>query len=280
MKKTKKKLFRSKPPKKQIPIKLHLQNHYTFPDAVRLPLLDLLRFFAIFCVLTAHFGTLHWLHWIGLDKLQFGSIGVCAFFVLSGFLITGILLRYRDRIDLGEISPFDAIKAFYIRRAFRIFPAYYLILLICLIGGVTAASNYYLWFVTYTTNIGRVVTENRMFPLGHFWTLAVEEQFYLIWPLFTILAPRRLVLPLILTVIFVGLATRLILMEQLPEKILWLTITPACFDSLGLGALLAYIRMYTNSASQKAFTVGICAIGFLVGAPTLKYFFFNLGGGH
>lgn len=123
-----------------------------------------------------------------------GERGVDLFFVLSGLLITGILLRTRSR-------PFY-FRNFMARRALRIFPLYGLALLICLylipwLGGPASfrsarSEQLYLW--TYTSNMRMSWLNDWCFgPLDHFWSLAVEEHFYLVWPVVVFwLAPKRL----------------------------------------------------------------------------------------
>ncbi len=121
------------------------------------------------------------------DTLDMGNLGVRVFFVLSGFLITGLLLQEEERsgtIRLGR---------FYLRRTFRIFPAYYVFVATVLIaarlhvvridpGDATAA-------LTYTMNFH--VGHHRTWQLGHGWSLAMEEQFYLVWPALLLLTGRR-----------------------------------------------------------------------------------------
>jgi len=107
-----------------------------------------------------------------------GEMGVTVFFVLSGFLITTLLIK--EARKTGQLS----IKGFYIRRAFRIWPAFYLMLAVVVLLGVAKA---------IPLTIGEVASSGlfvwNYYPhgatwfLGHTWSLAVEEQFYLIWPL-------------------------------------------------------------------------------------------------
>lgn len=106
-----------------------------------------------------------------------GPFGVQIFFVLSGFLITGILRQHG-----GKVSAAHLFKAFYARRALRIFPIYFLT-----IGVLTALSippfpELFWWNALYAGNIYIFVHQDWMGLASHFWTLAMEEQFYLIWP--------------------------------------------------------------------------------------------------
>ncbi|MHC4261835.1 MAG: acyltransferase family protein [Planctomycetota bacterium] len=145
--------------------------------------LDGLRCVAILSVIWHHTGQPFEGTWAAR-----GFLGVDLFFVLSGFLIVTLLLRERDRS--GAIS----LKKFYLRRTLRIFPAYYMVLaltgaLFFLLG--SKSLEVYLsdlpYLATYTSNWIHVEVPN----LGVMWSLATEEQFYLLWPLIEVLVPRR-----------------------------------------------------------------------------------------
>jgi peptidoglycan/LPS O-acetylase OafA/YrhL len=115
-----------------------------------------------------------------------GDLGVDAFFVISGFLITHLLLREHEKH--GTIS----LPAFYLRRTLRIFPAYYFFLfamsLLCFAGFYNVTFDMWLRALTYTENFATGGSH----ATGHLWSLAVEEQFYLVWPLTVVmLSPRR-----------------------------------------------------------------------------------------
>lgn len=164
--------------------------------AQKIPALDGIRGWAVLIVFFYHYGggaQSHFLplHILGLiDKL--GWSGVSLFFVLSGFLITGILW--------DAIGQKHWWRNFYIRRALRIFPLYYFsIFLVVLAAAITGnfrqvLSNIWVWML-YLQNVVPLIKHHEI-PLnspvliGHFWTLAVEEQFYLVWP-FVLLAARK-----------------------------------------------------------------------------------------
>jgi peptidoglycan/LPS O-acetylase OafA/YrhL len=116
---------------------------------------------------------------------HFGPFGVKVFFVISGFLITTLLLN--EERKNGRIS----IKMFYIRRAFRIWPVAYAFILVAAIlawkNWITLPPHNLLYAATFTMNH---VQEGSWFT-GHFWSLAIEEQFYLVWPLVFLFTARR-----------------------------------------------------------------------------------------
>jgi peptidoglycan/LPS O-acetylase OafA/YrhL len=154
--------------------------------AGRIPSLDGLRALSIGLVLLAHLtGTQHFPAGPELGRWQLGNLGVRVFFVISGFLITTLLLEEADRT--GTIS----LKQFYLRRFFRIFPAFYGFCAVLFVldkaqiialrpGDLVAA-------VTYTVNYHH----DRAWYAGHLWSLSVEEQFYLLWPAVLVFAGMR-----------------------------------------------------------------------------------------
>lgn len=144
--------------------------------------LDGIRAIAILLVMAFHFGI-----------IRFGWVGVQLFFVLSGYLISQILLKEKDQpVSLGQ-----RLKKFWIRRSLRIFPVYYLYLLIFLVVYLVAAfPAYYLrdlpYLLTYTYNLTRIGTAWQENPVyTHFWSLCVEEQFYLFFPFVIFLLPLQ-----------------------------------------------------------------------------------------
>ena len=142
--------------------------------------LDGLRGVAILLVLWEHFGA------YPRGIVSPGYYGVDLFFVISGCLITSILARNAD-VPFGR-----SLRDFLIRRSLRIFPPYYLLLSVLFALNVSPARESWLPLVSYTWNY-RVVdlaAEGRGNPLFYLWSLSVEEQFYLVWPLL-VLGLRR-----------------------------------------------------------------------------------------
>jgi peptidoglycan/LPS O-acetylase OafA/YrhL len=154
----------------------------------QIPSLNGLRAISILMVVLAHLshqGQLvpHEGRWGYLGYL--GRLGVDMFFVISGFLITLLLLREQARHD--EIS----LKQFYLRRAFRILPAY-----VCFLVGIALLSSFGSIALTTADWVGALTYTVSFIPMpswdiGHIWSLSVEEHFYLLWPVAVYFTPRR-----------------------------------------------------------------------------------------
>jgi peptidoglycan/LPS O-acetylase OafA/YrhL len=210
-----------------------------------LPGLDGLRAASIVLVLLAHgLGvngapkTPTW--WWRLGDI--GNLGVRIFFVISGFLITYLLLQEEKKT--GRIS----LRGFYTRRAFRILPALYTFLFAILALRSIAFVSFptLLWFygATFTMNYAPYMAN--AWIVGHLWSLAIEEQFYLLWPVILVFAPHRRRLQILTAAIVTAPLCRLFFM-------IWAVIhgqpvrppTPGFFtvmDALATGCLFAFLR--------------------------------------
>jgi peptidoglycan/LPS O-acetylase OafA/YrhL len=140
----------------------------------RIPSLDGIRALSIAMVLVSHFGlSLHYPHHLWAIANCYGKVGLRIFYVLSGFLITHLLLCERE--ETGAIS----LRQFYMRRAYRILPAAYLyMILISVIFRSSLSAKDILMAFTYMSSYQTYIPH----PLSHLWSLSVEEQFYLFWP--------------------------------------------------------------------------------------------------
>jgi peptidoglycan/LPS O-acetylase OafA/YrhL len=141
----------------------------------RIPSLDGLRAFSILCVVVGHFALKH------RFMPQLAIFGVQVFFVISGYLITTLLLKEHQRN--GRIS----LAAFYTRRSFRIFPAAFTYIAVVALLAPSARPDLP-YALTYTMGYHAPKTSNL---LEHLWSLSCEEQFYLIWPLALVLGFRH-----------------------------------------------------------------------------------------
>lgn len=188
----------------------------------RIPALDGLRALAIAAVFLHHAFRLPLL-WAGVD----------VFFVLSGFLITGILLDRK-----AKSGPY--FTPFYERRARRILPAYFIALLVLsLLTGWAWLRRWY-WFVFLLTNIGESIQRSQ-FSLQPMWSLAVEEQFYLLWPLVVLLVSIKHLRWICIAALFAVPLLRVLCTPLFPNHFAIYYLTPFRMDLLCAGALLAIL---------------------------------------
>lgn len=170
-----------------------------------------------------------------------GHLGVRLFFVLSGFLITEILLRIRSE-SVGPKAQRQNLAHFYIRRALRTWPAYYALLgaaVIVNFGGIRDAAA---WHAVFASNILFSVDPREPGVEVAWWSLAVQEQFFLLWPLLILLTPHKAIAGAVVAVIAAGVAFHFAMNILGITSNLAAYLTPASFDALGAGALLAVAR--------------------------------------
>ena len=216
----------------------------------RIPALDGLRGLAVLMVLGIHFL------YAGFfpqpppvirsltHVLQFGWMGVDLFLVLSGFLITGILVDTRD-------AP-NFFRSFYARRSLRIFPLYYLVLLTALLTlplqwphaslrrSIPHPSGWPYLFV-YLTNWWSPLMRRDAGYFGLYWTLAIEEQFYLVWPMLIFFLKPRSFLRVCVCLCVATPLLRLAFEVREPTSFFVFTNTLTRMDSLVWGALAALL---------------------------------------
>ncbi len=211
--------------------------------------LDGVRGVAIVAVMCAHFiGMMidppaNLVERAALKVVGYGMWGVDLFFVLSGFLITGILW------DTKQSQSY--FKAFYMRRTLRIFPLYYGVLFVLLVliprGFLAAYAPEGLeirsvqgWLWSYLTNVYCAIKGSFAIPyVSHFWTLSIEEHFYLFWPFVIRVASRERAMTTAVVLSALALGLRLTL-GQLTDNEMWAHVfTPCRLDSLCIGAWFA-----------------------------------------
>jgi len=127
--------------------------------------------------------------------VHLGKTGVTIFFIISGYLISLILFRAKEHMQEGRLTLGEALRRFYIRRVLRIAPIYYASIAAAFVIGAPGARERIWWLVTYTSNFGQVFFDLDFKTAGHFWSLAVEEQFYLLWPLVIVVLGRTVKSP-------------------------------------------------------------------------------------
>lgn len=175
-----------------------------------------------------------------LKKFPIGDYGVTLFFVLSGFLISRLLFFQIQNKDNSKTSDFDILKKFILRRSLRIFPIYYLLLFFMLFTDGIIGNRFrenFLWYFFYGANYLNYTTNKWYGSLAHFWSLSVEEQFYIFWPLCLLFIFKNSLLRFIWFVILLGTLYPFFFLGK--AEIL----TLSCVNAFGVGALLAYVEI-------------------------------------
>ncbi|NUP12172.1 MAG: acyltransferase [Polyangiaceae bacterium] len=223
----------------------------------RIPCLDGLRAISIAMVIAAHMEGTMTHDWTGPmalsddlpmgDFVDLGSLGVRVFFVISGFLITKLLIEEQART--GTIS----LQKFYFRRAFRIFPAF------AFVVGAIAIAGHFGWIKLRVGDVFHALTftmnyhHDRAWELGHVWSIAVEEQFYLVWPALLIyLRPRGALIAAAATMLVTPIV-KVATWKFFPDHRAGIGETfQTVADTLATGAVLALVRDRINAQSWFA----------------------------
>jgi peptidoglycan/LPS O-acetylase OafA/YrhL len=223
--------------------------------------LDSLRCLAVLLVLLHHFAPEP-----DATLWELGHFAVRLFFVLSGFLITGVLLRGRAALEAeGGGGRGRLLARFYGRRLLRLGPPYYGVLALAALLAIEGVAETLPWHAAYASNVYFALAATwDPWVANHFWSLAVEEQFYFLWPLVVLLAPRRLLLPTVLAAIAAGPLFRgaAVLLEW--SDMAALTLPFASLDALGLGALLAIVRRADATRARRLGRVALAAAPLLL----------------
>jgi peptidoglycan/LPS O-acetylase OafA/YrhL len=245
-----------------------MSSHHTRISArEHLPVLDGVRAIAVMIVIVFHYWQrFTYGPYTLVGKLAvWGQTGVDLFFVLSGFLITGILL------DSKGSKHF--LRNFYVRRILRIFPLYYLTLLaVYVISPLLHLSNWTpwknsVWFFVYLQNIPMTFAPALVSGPGHFWSLAVEEHYYLVWPFLIMLLDTKALLKVIASAIVVSVVTRIVFIHAVTFYF-----TLARLDGLAIGSALAIFALQPGGLSRFVAWARavLCILGLsLVGAQLL-----------
>lgn len=191
-------------------------------------------------------------------SLGFGQTGVDLFFVLSGFLITSILLK-------ANPGDWSEVRTFYTRRVLRIFPLYYATLVFYWIAIDKPSWFFWVYLQNFWISFGRFSSG----PM-HFWSLAVEEQFYLVWPFLVLFVPRKRLLPILTGAIVFAFACRFVL-AAMHQSVFVLTFTR--LDGLSAGAVLATVN--ARQALTRWARPLLATAGFAVMASAILGHFFR-----
>ena len=208
------------------------------------PQLDSFRFFAVLLVIFSH-----WLENTWINRFPNGYTGVTFFFVLSGFLISANLLNTKKFLIEKQVSFGHAIKTFYARRTIRIFPLYFLAIILVYLFAKSAFEGHLIWYLAYVPNL--LIFKLHYWPgmLSHFWSLGVEEQFYLLWPVLIFLSPEFILKYLFSGIILLSIIFKYYVFKGQGSFFTFHDVLPvSCFDAFGAGALLA---LYINKGEAQ-----------------------------
>jgi peptidoglycan/LPS O-acetylase OafA/YrhL len=192
--------------------------------------IDGLRCIAIIAVMIHHIAS------IFSTYIDWGYFGVDLFFVISGFLITSILLKTKGSFKTTYIN-------FLARRSLRIFPLYYFAILVFVIIGHPVVLENIGYLLTYTFNY-RYPLITQANPLGHFWSLSVEEQYYLFWPIIVLALRHHIKILVFVALAIITFAYSQIAFNIIPSISIYNYVgLPARMGSLGLGSIGAMFFM-------------------------------------
>jgi len=232
------------------------------------PQFDGLRALAVLTVMVDHF-TADVPNFPLPDWIHLGATGVRLFLVLSGYFITASLRRARDRMEVGELSAGQTMAAFYWRRLLRIAPAYFVFAGIALLLDFGSIRHNWPWVFTGTVNWLIAWQDRWPLTISHLWSICVQEQFYLFWPLLILLLPRRWMLSAIIAVAFAGIAFRIgCVIFSAPIIARWV-LPFGSLDSLAAGAALGWCGGRLR-ASRGGWLVALLCLSMLTVAAVLR----------
>ncbi|HEY4245803.1 MAG TPA: acyltransferase [Lacunisphaera sp.] len=252
------------------------------------PELDVLRFGAFLAVFIDHVipqtpdlyvshGIPHFVAAFIVNAVSSGRFGVMLFFLLSSYLITALLLRehaVRGRLDL---------RSFYIRRALRIWPLYFFFIALCFwvmpavtLGWPQISNVHKVSFALFVANWSIVFFGPPHTPAIVLWSVSVEEQFYIFWPLVLVVFGCNQLRRLAYILLAIATLTRLALIPfHLPNSSIW----PNTFvelDPIAIGALLAWL--FRNSPPSFPFSLRMLLLFVGMALPMTALFYFGLTG--
>lgn len=265
------------------------KNVYELPNYV--VGLEALRGIAVLLVVVSHLHSIISTdpHFINVTPLPWvnqafsrGFLGVDLFFVLSGFLITSLLFRE------GEDSLSSKLKSFYYRRGLRILPALYALLIVSFAVAIWEGSSLrYQWNSTWSALLFiSNWTFEPFFPqtqddLGHLWSLAVEEQFYIVWPLAFFIFKRLRIHWLVITsamailVVVIALHRNALWSSQIPWLFIYIK-TETRADAILIGCAFAYIFRYVSISPKLLRAFGYISVVVLI---TIAYLYSDFKNG-
>ena len=215
------------------------------------------------------------LHHSAIKGTDIGGLSVFTFFILSGYLITGILHRARIKIEAGTGSITSHLKDFWLQRALRIFPAYYLWLGVFLLidplyfGGKTVQD--WPWYALYIQNFSISLLRDQWIEFSHTWSLAVEQQYYVFFAPLLLLLPTRLHVRFLWAMLALCAATSVVLWGNHVGAIASYILPSNGFIFMAAGALIAIQRPVKMPfmAEKQAVILALLLLVFLIIYPVL-----------
>lgn len=228
------------------------------------------------------------LHKGRVSSFELGKAGVWLFFLISGFLIIGELHRTRKAVESGHATIQDGLKAFFIKRALRIFPIYYLLLAMLFVCrrfyAHVGPDLGFFWHFTYLSNFWMALgLRSWLGPFSHLWSLAVEQQFYVLAPFAFLLTPSRIHSALCVSCVVLGSVGHVMLYVCGADELVTYTISPFSLSVVAAGGLMYLLAKRGLYVGQSALIAGltlVCVFGswrvLFGGAPYFAEAWFDL----
>lgn len=218
-----------------------------------MPQLDGLRAFCLISIIIHHWSIEH-------VHLSFPfEIGAFLFFSLSGYLITGILLRSREKVFQQKTSFRQVLSSFSMRRLYRLIPGYMAALVLYLILFTPEVWSNLGWYLTNSSNIHFALAGKWGSGADQFWTLAVDQQFYLVWPFIILFCPKKMLPAVLILIGFLAPCSRLLahtghpfFAGEMKDKLPWFLT-----DHLCAGSLLAVVHQSKFKLSRIVLWIGL-----------------------
>lgn len=195
--------------------------------------------------------------------MDWGPVGPSVFFMLSGYLITLSLWKQGAVRDVKSVGFVQFLAVFHARRIFRLLPVILILILLGALAGLPEYLETWAWHLTFTTNILLVLRNDWIGSLSHLWSLSMQEQFYLLWPL-VLLVPRAFVPHVMVMLVALAAGFRLVCIETgMPEFARWFLL-PGSLDAFATGGLVAWLvwngRTKIFVSREWAMPLGLAAL--------------------